>query len=143
MAKGPGPWAFVISILLSVRQDHESLIRKQVYYCRVKSLTTTNADVKSTITFLVVLLLAGVSIVNSDNARAGCVCVCVDGLNRPLCASAADPRPTCPPRFCPREPSTTRPLDQPTLPPTKARTCSREYIYNRFSGRYEWWQLCR
>ena len=143
MAMWADPRVLVISILLPLRQDHESQKRKQVYYCRVKSSATTKVDVKSTVTFLVVLLLAGVSIVNSDNARADCVCVCVDGLNRPLCASAADPRPTCPPRFCPREPSTTRPLDQPTLPPTKARTCSREYIYNRFSGRYEWWQLCR
>ena len=77
------------------------------------------------------------------DARAACTCVCVDGLNRPLCASAGDIRPVCPPRVCPRDPAVTRPLDQVVEPPPRDKTCNREYTYNRYSGRYEWRTLCR
>ena len=88
-------------------------------------------------------LFGALSLASSDSSRAACTCVCVDGLNRPLCASITDRRPVCPPKVCPREPPLARPIEQPKLPPADADSCSRKYIYNRYSQRYEWWQLCR
>ncbi|HUV21525.1 MAG TPA: hypothetical protein VMZ32_07055, partial [Gammaproteobacteria bacterium] len=100
-------------------------------------------NTKIPVIYLAALLVAAVSVTHSDNSRAGCTCICVDGLNRPLCASLEERKPLCPPRVCPREPSQTRPLDQPGIPPTGATPCSREYIYNRYAQRYEWWQVCQ
>jgi hypothetical protein len=79
----------------------------------------------------------------STAGRAACTCICVDGLNRPLCSEVADVEPVCPPRTCPDAPRAGRPLDSLTLPPSGTRSCSMEYVYNRYAQRYEWRQLCR
>ena len=79
----------------------------------------------------------------STPADAACTCICVNGLNRPLCSSIADRKPVCPPRACPREPSISRPIDRTAEPPAGAKTCNDRYIYNRYSQAYEWRRLCR
>ena len=93
--------------------------------------------------YVVTLMLAALSFTTSDEARAACTCICVDGLNRPLCSGVNDRIPVCPPKVCPTEPPITRPLDQPRLPPAGTAFCTDEYIYNRYSQRYEWRQFCR
>jgi hypothetical protein len=98
---------------------------------------------KLPVIYLACFLVAAVSVTNSGNSHAACTCICVDGLNRPLCANLDDRKPLCPPKLCPREPSQTRPLDQPAIPPTGTKSCSREYIYNRYAQRYQWWQFCQ
>jgi hypothetical protein len=86
------------------------------------------------------LILLGSS---AAGLRADCTCVCVDGLNRPLCSDSRDSVPVCPPRMCPDDSLTTRPRDELRLPPTGTQSCSMQYVYNRYSRRYEWRQLCR
>lgn len=86
------------------------------------------------------LLAAGLG---GGTARADCTCVCVDGLNRPLCSDSRDAVPVCPPRVCPDTPRSTRPLDTPGLPPTGTESCSMQYVYNKYARRYEWRRLCR
>ena len=78
-----------------------------------------------------------------EDLRADCACVCVDGLNRPLCSDSRDPLPVCPPRVCPDTPRTSRPLDAPGLPPPGTEACSMQYVYNKYTRRYEWRRLCR
>ena len=78
----------------------------------------------------------------SAPGRAACACVCVDGLNRPLCSEVTDIEPQCPPRVCPDAPRSTPPLDPGQLPPTGTRNCTMEYLYNRYAQRYEWRQVC-
>ncbi len=106
-----------------------------------KAAVKTDLKIRSLLFSL--LLLAGPSLTVFGESRAGCTCVCVDGLNRPLCASASDPRPLCPPRVCPREPGVTRPLDQVVEPRPRNKNCARKYSFNRYSQRYEWLTLCR
>ena len=90
-----------------------------------------------------VLMLAVLAAGNPGAVKADCACVCVDGLNRPLCSDSRDAIPVCPPRVCPRYPQTTRPLESLRLPPVGTESCSRQYVYNKYSRRYEWRQLCR
>jgi hypothetical protein len=91
---------------------------------------------------LALLLLVSFA-AGSGAVRADCACVCVDGMNRPLCSDSRDVVPVCPPRVCADEPRTTRPLDAPALPPTGTEACSMQYLYNKYTRRYEWRQLCR
>jgi hypothetical protein len=90
-----------------------------------------------------ILLAAAVSMAGAVPARAACTCICIDGLNRPLCSEVTDVEPICPPKPCPDAPQTVRPLDPPRLPPAGKRSCAMEYVYNRYAGRYEWRQICR
>ena len=88
------------------------------------------------------LLLFSVGAGNQE-LRADCACVCVDGLNRPLCSDSREAPPVCPPRVCPDMPRTSRPLDAPALPPQGVEACSMQYVYNKYTRRYEWRRLCR
>ncbi len=87
-------------------------------------------------------LLALLALLASGAGRADCNCICVDGLNRPLCSQVSDVLPLCPPRVCPLAPAAGA-LQPPQLPPFDARSCSMEYLYNNYAARYEWRQLCR
>lgn len=109
---------------------------------RGRNTIAAEIDLKQAVTLLLTALLGGLLLTGADEARAGCTCVCVDGLNRPLCSSVTERKPLCPPRVCPREPAVTRPLEQSRPAPRTRQTCSREKIYNRYSKRYEWWHLC-
>jgi len=86
------------------------------------------------------MLIVFVSL-SSSMAVADCSCICVDGLNRPLCSEVTDVEPVCPPKLCPETPPG-KPLEPYRLPPSDARTCSMKYLYNKYSERYEWRQVC-
>lgn len=90
-----------------------------------------------------VVLAAAAAMLGAAPAQAACACICVDGRNQPLCSEVTDVEPVCPPKPCPDAPQTVRPLEPPKLPPTGTRSCTMEYVYNRYAGRYEWRQLCR
>ncbi len=88
------------------------------------------------------MLLAVLASLASFAAVADCTCICVDGLNRPLCSQVTDIEPVCPPKVCPDAPAA-KPLEPYRLPPFDARSCSMEYFYNKYAERYEWRQICR
>lgn len=87
------------------------------------------------------LLLAVLGTLPSFDGRAACTCICVDGLNRPLCSQVTDIEPVCPPRVCSEAPAA-KPLEPYDLPPFDAPACSMKYLYNKYAGRYEWRQVC-
>ena len=89
---------------------------------------------------MIVLLLV---LMPASPAIADCTCTCVNGMNRPLCASITDRRPVCPPRVCPRDPAISRPLDRTDKPPAGAKNCDNKYLYNRYTQAYEWRRVCR
>lgn len=115
---------------------------KHLYCPRQTGLKDLRTTMKTWFLLTIKLALFGLLVLGSTELRAGCTCVCVDGVNRPLCASITDRKPLCPPRVCPREPYTTRPLDQPGLETGDPRNCERKLVRNKYSGRYEWWKLC-
>ena len=89
------------------------------------------------------LMAVCVGFLIATTAEAACNCVCVNGLNRPLCSSISDIKPVCPPRVCPQAPQSISPIDTPQLrPPTGTQSCASDYIYNRYTQRYEWRQVC-
>lgn len=98
---------------------------------------------KSPILYYFVFLVTALSVLTVNNSQAECTCICVNGLNRPLCASVTDRKPLCPPKFCPRQPPVTPPLEQSRTPPAGTQICSDKYIYNQYTQRYEWRQFCR
>jgi hypothetical protein len=104
---------------------------------RLRRFRTSRSD---TIAALVGAIIFGAG---SVPVRAACTCICVDGLNRPLCSEVTDVEPVCPPRLCPDAPRATPPLDLQRLPPTGTRSCAMEYVYNPYARRYEWRQLCQ
>ncbi|HVO14103.1 MAG TPA: hypothetical protein VMV26_02775 [Alphaproteobacteria bacterium] len=90
-------------------------------------------------TFLLAVLLC----VAAAEARAACVCRCVNGVVEAVCASAVDLRPVCSPAVCPVVPPRVAPVNPPTVPPVGTAQCRPEQVLNPATGRYEWRQLCR
>ncbi len=88
------------------------------------------------------MLLGLFASLSSSAVLADCTCVCVDGLNRPLCSEVTDIEPVCPPKVCPDAPAA-KPLEPYRLPPFDARNCSMKYLYNKYAERYEWRQVCQ
>ena len=76
-------------------------------------------------------------------AAADCYCTCMNGQNVPLCSSTLDIPPICPPRVCAIEPPSIAPINPPTIPPIGTRNCWQEQVFNNFTGRYEWQQVCQ
>src|SRR6516162_7762841 len=96
---------------------------------------------------ITVLFACGASVVIAflllgGTARASCVCQCVNGEVQPLCSSAIDLPPICPPRVCPLAPPSIAPLNPPTLPPLGTSACRQEQVCNQF-GNCRWQQVCR
>lgn len=88
------------------------------------------------------MLLAVIAALSTATGRADCSCICIDGLNRPLCSQVTDIEPVCPPKVCADAPAT-KPLEPYRLPPFDEQSCSMKYLYNKYAGRYEWRQVCR
>src|SRR5262245_10392488 len=88
------------------------------------------------------LLVAVAVLMLSSAAGAGCTCRCVDGEMQPLCSSAIDMPPMCPPAICPLTLPLLAPLDPPTIPPLGTSECRQAQVCNR-SGNCRWQQVCR
>jgi hypothetical protein len=84
-----------------------------------------------------VVLLASVA-----HANAQCVCQCVDGQMQPLCQSAIDFPPLCPPTICPITSPSIAPIDPPILPPLGTTQCRQARVCDP-SGHCRWQQVCR
>jgi hypothetical protein len=88
------------------------------------------------------LILIGLAVLLWDSAAsAACVCRCVDGEARAICASPADSRPVCVQSLCPLA-TPARPLDIYPTQPIGRPGCSRQQVLNPRSGLYEWRQVC-
>jgi len=75
-------------------------------------------------------------------AAADCQCVCMDGQVRVVCSSAIDLKPICPPRVCPITPPSIPPIQPPRVPPIGTETCTQKQVYNEYTRRYEWKEVC-
>ena len=78
-----------------------------------------------------------------DTADARCECRCVNGQVVPLCDSAIDIPPICPPRVCPIVTPSVDPIDLPRVPPVGTRGCRSEQVYDSATGGYVWREVCR
>lgn len=87
------------------------------------------------LSILTILLISNVS-------NASCVCSCVNGQNIPICSNSIDVRPICPPKVCPIVPPSVAPINTPRVPPVGTSQCTQHQVYNSYTGRYEWRQLC-
>ena len=76
-------------------------------------------------------------------AEAGCVCRCVDGEQRPICSSAIEVPPICPPRVCPIVPPPVAPITPPTVPPVGTVECHEAQVLNPVTGEYQFKRICR
>lgn len=89
---------------------------------------------------LVGAVLGGVAL--SSGAHAACQCVCMNGVVEAICSSTLDIEPICPPRICPITPPSVAPIQAPRVPPVGTSTCFPRQIYNEYSRRYEWREVC-
>jgi hypothetical protein len=80
---------------------------------------------------------------SADIGNARCICTCMNGANQPLCESALDLPPICPPRICPIKPPSIEPIKLPSIPPIGTRSCRMEQVLNPYTERYEWREVCR
>jgi len=87
------------------------------------------------------LLVTGFFLFYSD-VYATCECVCINGEVRALCASTLDIEPICPPRICPITPPSIQPIQTPRVPPIGTTTCNQQQVYNEYTRRYEWQEVC-
>lgn len=74
---------------------------------------------------------------------ADCVCRCVNGQVRSICAEAVDLPDICDPDVCDPAPPDIRPIDGPDIPPLGTRECAPEQVQNPDTGEYEWQTLCQ
>jgi len=76
------------------------------------------------------------------SAAASCSCQCVNGQMQPLCESAIDLPPICPPAICPVMVPSIAPIHPPTVPPVGTRQCRQARVCDTF-GNCQWQQVCR
>jgi hypothetical protein len=84
----------------------------------------------------------GVALLMSARAEASCTCQCVDGEMQPLCSSAIDIPPICPPRVCPIAGPSIAPINPPTIPPLGTSSCRQAQVCDRY-GNCRWQQVCQ
>ncbi len=82
------------------------------------------------------------SLLFATQAVAACRCMCIDGEVRPICSSSIDLPPICAPRICPIKPPSVEPINPPRVPPIGTKKCTMKQVYNEYTQRYEWKQLC-
>ena len=75
-------------------------------------------------------------------ALADCVCRCVDGENVPLCRSALDVPPPCPPKVCPLVPPSIAPIQPPVIPPIGTTNCEQKQVWSEAKRKYVWREVC-
>ena len=88
------------------------------------------------IAIVLVLFLVG-------SVMADCTCECVDGKVVAVCESSIDLPPICPPRICPLDVPAIEPIKSPRVPPVGTTDCYQKRVYNRYTGRYEWKEICQ
>jgi hypothetical protein len=87
--------------------------------------------------------LCGFALISSASAaNAACVCRCVNGNMEPICESAIDLQPICPPTICGIVPPSIQPIAPPILPPLGASSCGPEQVQNPYTHMYEWRTIC-
>ena len=88
------------------------------------------------------LLAAGFALLLTAEARASCVCRCVDGEMQPLCDSAIDLPPICPMTACAVVPPSVKPIQPLGIPPLGTSQCSQRQVLNPATRQYEWRSVC-
>jgi hypothetical protein len=73
---------------------------------------------------------------------ADCKCVCMNGEVRAICSSTLDIEPICPPRICPIVPPSIAPIRMPRIAPIGTTRCVQKQVYNEYTMRYEWKEVC-
>src|SRR5882672_32253 len=91
---------------------------------------------------VLIVLLLGITVFPSE-ASAACLCRCVNGAMLPLCQTAIELPPICPPTVCQIVPPSIAPIQMPYIPPIGTAACRMVQVQNGWSGRYEWRQVCR
>ena len=86
--------------------------------------------------------LVATSLPIPQSATAGCICVCMNGYNQPLCDSSLDIAPICPPRVCPIEPPSIKPITPPSIPPIGTSVCNDELVWDDYLAQYVWREVC-
>ena len=84
----------------------------------------------------------GAVLLTSARVEASCTCQCVSGEMHPLCSSAMDIPPICPPRICPIAGPSIAPINPPTIPPLGTSSCRQARVCDPF-GNCRWQQVCR
>lgn len=83
------------------------------------------------------------SIFTFSKAYSSCICKCVNGQNIPICSNTMELAPICPPKICPLRSPSIKPTENLIIPPIGTQNCSKEQVFNSFTARYEWKNLCR
>ena len=91
---------------------------------------------------LAALVLAATTLA-PGGAEAACVCRCVDGKAKAICASGTDIPPLCSNMACPLAAPRRTPLDTRDLPPPIKPGCTNKQVLNPANGQYEWAQICQ
>ncbi len=89
---------------------------------------------------LIFAVACAVLLVGGD-AQAACTCQCVDGQMQPLCGSAIDLPPICPPAVCGPAAPSIAPINPPTVPPLGTSSCRQARVCDQF-GNCRWQQVC-
>jgi hypothetical protein len=76
-----------------------------------------------------------------ETAHAACSCQCVDGQVEPLCESAIDLPPLCPPAICPITTPSIPPIMTPAIPPLGTSHCTQARVCDR-AGNCQWQRVC-
>ena len=95
-------------------------------------------------TFLAIILVTVLSFVFLINsAWSYCTCVCINGENQAVCSNSTfDIPPICPPKLCSIAPSEVQPLQPDTIDPSGEQDCRIEEVYDLYTERYVWQEVC-
>lgn len=91
---------------------------------------------------IMLFCLAFLGLFASGVAMADCRCVCMGGEVQAVCNSSLDLEPICPPRICPIAPPSVEPIPQPRVPPIGTSNCVQRQVYNDYTRKYEWKEIC-
>jgi hypothetical protein len=91
---------------------------------------------------ILVLSVWLVGLLTAGAISADCRCVCMNGEVQAVCSSTLDIEPICSPRVCPITPPSVEPIQRPRVPPIGTSNCVQRQVYNEYSRRYEWKEVC-
>jgi hypothetical protein len=79
-------------------------------------------------------LAIAITAISIGTARAECTCQCVNGAMQPLCDSAINVPPICPPTVCPIMAPSVTPIDPPTILPIGTSECHQARVCGTFGN---------